>query len=60
MLSYQGVELFERIRRIRRCDLIGIGVTLLEEVHDWRLDLGFQKPSPGPESLFSCCLWIWM
>jgi hypothetical protein len=28
MLSYQRVTLFERIRRIRRCDLVGRSVSL--------------------------------
>lgn len=32
MISHQGVELFERIRRTRRCGLVGMGVALLEEV----------------------------
>jgi hypothetical protein len=27
MLRHQGAELFERIRRIRRCDLVGGGET---------------------------------
>ena len=28
MLSHQGVELFDRIRRIRRCGLVGGNVSL--------------------------------
>lgn len=28
MLSHQGVEVFERIRRIRKCVLVGVGVSL--------------------------------
>jgi hypothetical protein len=32
MLSYQVVETFETIRRIRRCGVIGVGVAFLEGV----------------------------
>lgn len=29
------VELFERIKMIRRCGIVGVGVGLLEEVYHW-------------------------
>jgi hypothetical protein len=44
MLRYQGVELFERIRRNGRCGLVGIGVSL-------GVGLEVSKPMPGPLSL---------
>jgi hypothetical protein len=49
MSSHQGVELFERIKRIG-------GVTLLEEVCHWNWTLRFQKPVSvsGSLSLFAC------
>jgi hypothetical protein len=34
-LHYQGMILFEKIRRIKRCGLIGVGVALLEKVYHW-------------------------
>jgi hypothetical protein len=40
MLSYQELALFERIKRIRRCGLVG-GSMLLGR------DFGFHKPTPG-------------
>lgn len=57
MLSNQGVDLFERIRRIRRYSLIG--VTLLEEVFlrgaGFELSKAHARPPPPP-----LCLRIWM
>lgn len=50
-LGHQGEKLFERIRRVGRCDLVGIGVILLEAVCDWGWASGFQKSKSGPESL---------
>lgn len=40
MLSHQGVEMFEKIRRIG-------GMVLLEEVYTCGCALRFQKPTPG-------------
>ena len=40
MPCYQGVVLFERIRRIRRYDLNGVGAALLEEVCHWGMGVG--------------------
>lgn len=34
----------ERIKRIRRCDLVGVGMAMLEGVCHWRSVLRFQKP----------------
>lgn len=31
MCSLQGVEMFEKIRQIRRCGFVGSGVALLEQ-----------------------------
>lgn len=31
MLNYQGMEVLERIIRIRRCGLVGVDVNFLEE-----------------------------
>jgi hypothetical protein len=37
--------MFERIRRIGRCVLVGVSVALLEEVCYWGCVLRFQRPS---------------
>jgi hypothetical protein len=48
MVTHQGVESFERIRRIRRCGIVGVDVSLLEEVchRGWALRL--QKTTRAP------------
>jgi hypothetical protein len=45
MLSHQGVILFERIRRMRRCGLVGVGVAFLGEV-------GFEASKAHSNPLF--------
>lgn len=51
MLAHQEEALFERMRRY---GLVGLWVSLLEEVCDLGKDLGFQNSnlSPGTHSLF--------
>lgn len=44
MPGHQGMALFERTRRIRRCGLIGGTVSL-------EVDVEASKPMPGPESV---------
>lgn len=44
MCSHQGVEMFEKIRRIRRCGLVGRRA--------WGLE--FPKPHQAQASLFAC------
>jgi hypothetical protein len=46
MLSHQGVERSDRIRRIRRWDIVGVGVALLEKMCPWGWALRFPKPMP--------------
>ena len=53
MLSHQVVVLFERIRRIRRYGLIGIGMALVVDVCHWGLALRFQKPTQAQCLCFS-------
>lgn len=45
------MELFARIRRTRRCGLIGVGVALLEEVFPCGVGFEVSKAMPGPVSL---------
>ena len=45
-------NMFGKIRRIRRCCLVGAGTTLLEESVTG-VSLRFQKPIPDPVSIFS-------
>ena len=54
MVSHQGVELFERIRRIRSCGFVG-GSVLLE--------MGFEVANTQSRTSLSvpaACLWIRM
>jgi hypothetical protein len=59
MLSHQGLELFHRIRRIRRCGFVGESKSWMWGSRDWGWGLGveggwalrFQKPMPGPVSV---------
>lgn len=49
MLSYQGVEQFERIRKIRRSGLVGGSMSLV---------MSFEVSEPMPGLLFlSPCMW---
>ena len=34
ILSHQGVELLEMIIIIKRCSVVGVGMSLLKEVYD--------------------------
>lgn len=64
MLSHHTVELFARTGRVTECGLVGVGVSLLEEVYHWEWALSFQKSIAGSGSAFltvnqgvalSCC-----
>jgi hypothetical protein len=51
MLSHEEVALFERIRRIRRCGLVGVDVALKEVCH-WRW--AFSLPTDQDVALSYC------
>ena len=40
------------MRRIKRCGLVDLGISLLEEVYHWKWAVRFQKPKPAPLSHF--------
>ena len=54
MLSHQGVELFDCIRRIKRYSLVGVGVVLMEEMCPWEWALGLKKKITRLSSLSAC------
>ena len=41
---------------IRKCGLVGVGITLLEKLCYWAWALRFQKLRPGTVTLSPCCL----
>jgi hypothetical protein len=52
MLNHDEVEFFEKIRRIKMCALLGVGVVLLEEVF-YLGGFGVSKAEARPVSLSS-------